>query len=79
MRRYKPLIILLMEPKISGATADEACNKLGKMKWIRANAEGFSGGVWCFWDEDDVEVELRYAHSYFLHLLVTITGGVCGS
>lgn len=67
MRSYKPIIILLMEPRRSGEIADEICNKLGKNKWIRADAEGFSGGVWCLWDEEDVKVELKYAHSYFIY------------
>lgn len=44
-RRFKPEIILSMEPKISGETADDVCRKLGKNRWIRTEAKGFGGGV----------------------------------
>lgn len=70
MRYYKPAIILLMMPKISGEIADGIYNRLGKNRWIRANAEGFSCVVWRLWDEEEATAELRYAHQYIVHLLL---------
>lgn len=32
MKEYKPMIIVLLEPKISEAMADEDCEKSGKKK-----------------------------------------------
>lgn len=75
-RRFKPEIVLLMEPTISSEIADEACRKLGKNCWIRIDADGFRGGIWCLWDDVDIEVDLRYAHSSFLHIAVKSAGGV---
>lgn len=75
LRQERPIIILLLEPRISGIVADEICNKLGRNKWIQSDAEGFSVGVWCLWNEDEVSVKLRYAHNYFLHLLLATAGG----
>lgn len=74
-RRFRPEIVILMEPKISGETADEVCRRLGKTMWIRMDAESFSGGVWCLWDDGDIELELRYAHPSFLHVAVKSAGG----
>lgn len=75
LRCYRPAIILLMEPRISGLRADDVCTKLGKNKWIRADVVGFSSGVWCLWDEDDLTVEVKYTHHYFMHLLLIRAGG----
>lgn len=55
--------------------ADEIWEKLGRNKWIRANADSFSGGVWCLWNVEEVRIELSYVHNFFLHLLVLSTGG----
>lgn len=49
VRQQNPIIILLMESRISGRVADEICRKIGRAKWIRSDAAGFSGGVWCLW------------------------------
>lgn len=38
--------------------ADQVCRKLGKKRWVRSEAGGFSGGVWIFWDEDEVRVKV---------------------
>lgn len=74
-RQYRPTIILLLEPKISGSKADGVCCKLGKNRWLRSEAEGFSGGVWCLWDDEEFDLELRYAHPSFLHVAVNSIGG----
>lgn len=66
-RVHKPAIIILVEPKIRGVTADATCKKLGMNRWTRSDATEFSGGIWCLWSEDDVTVELRYAYNHFLH------------
>lgn len=72
---YRPMIIILLEPKISRSVADGICKKIGKNQWVRADADGFSGEVWCLWNEEEVFVELKYAHSFFLHLAVVKNRG----
>ncbi|XP_019186593.1 PREDICTED: uncharacterized protein LOC109181296 [Ipomoea nil] len=51
---YRPSILSVFEPKVSGAQANEICKKLGFSDWIRVEAVGFSGGIWVFW-RDPVE------------------------
>lgn len=77
LREYKPLIFVLMEPRISKAKADEVCRKLGKKKWIRSEASVFSGGLWVLWDEEDVALKMEYAHKSFIHLEVKMARGLC--
>lgn len=74
IRVHRPLIIVLVEPKISGVEADTVCKRLGKTRWSWLKASGFSGGVWIVWDEKEVQVKLVYAHKYF-HRVEVQTGG----
>lgn len=62
LRIQKPMMIVLLEPKISGSGASEVCNKLGKTHWICLEADGFSEGVWLLWNADDVQVDLLVNH-----------------
>lgn len=58
MRDYKPKIVILLEPRISGETATKVCQKLGKKSWVRSELVGFSIGIWVFWEQDDVKLKL---------------------
>lgn len=73
-RLYSLAIIIHVEPKISGTLADEVCKKIGQNRWIRSESTGFSGGIWVLWNEEEVEVKLSYAHTSFLHAVVTTSG-----
>lgn len=44
-RSFDPVVIILLEPKINGDIADDVCKSLGKSRWVRSEAEGFSGGI----------------------------------
>lgn len=50
--QHQPDILALIEPKVSGANADEICMKIGFENWIRVEAVGFSGGIWIFWKKE---------------------------
>lgn len=75
MKEHKPMIVVLMKPRISETKADEVCKSLGKNKWIRSEASGFNGGLWVLWDEEDANLNMEYAHSSFIHLEVKTAGG----
>ncbi|KAJ9130670.1 hypothetical protein P3X46_034239, partial [Hevea brasiliensis] len=47
--KFKPLILVLVEPKISGNIADDISYDLGFDCWVRMESVGFSGGIWLFW------------------------------
>lgn len=45
LRNFRPKIVILMEPQISGEAVDKVCRGLGRKRWIRSEARGFSGGI----------------------------------
>lgn len=55
--------------------ADRVYRRLGKSHLIRSGANGFSGGVWCLWNKEEVEVNLKSAHNSFLHMSMRSSGG----
>ncbi|XP_031124210.1 uncharacterized protein LOC116026924 [Ipomoea triloba] len=61
---YKPKLMCLLEPKISGSEADKVCRKLALDQWMRIEALGFSGGIWIMWNECWI-VDIRLTHPQF--------------
>lgn len=45
MRVFKLMIIILLEPKVSGEAADKVFKKLGKKRLVRSEASSFNGDV----------------------------------
>lgn len=72
VRAFKPTIIVLLEPKISGEAADKVCKKLGKKRWVRSD-----GAQW--WgvgrNEEEASMKLLEAGRSFLHLEVRFGDG----
>lgn len=73
---HKPVILIILGPRISGAEADEACSKLGKSDRTRLEAKGFSGGVWVLWNKDEINLEILHARkAFYPHFSVPRRGG----
>lgn len=70
MRVHQLMIVVLLEPKISGENAMDVCKQLRKSHWIRSEADGFSGGIWVLWDGDSIQVSPRYIYHQFIHMEV---------
>lgn len=75
LRATRPLILILLEPKVSGPVAVDVCKKIRLNRWSRSKAEGFSGGIWMVWSNEDVKIEIRYAHKFFLHASINAGDG----
>lgn len=75
IRRYRPKIIVLLEPRISGNEADDSCRRLGRRDWIRSKARGFSGGIWILWDRQEIALTVIHVELHFVHLLVHEANG----
>ncbi|XP_019198912.1 PREDICTED: uncharacterized protein LOC109192673 [Ipomoea nil] len=73
LRTYKPGVLGLFEPKISGTHANSVCMQLGFSDWIRVEAVGFSGGIWVFW-KDPVQLTVISTHPQFILLQVKEAG-----
>ncbi|XP_031101934.1 uncharacterized protein LOC116005836 [Ipomoea triloba] len=66
---YKPDIVCLVEPKVSGTQANSICNSLGFEDWVRVEAVGFSGGIWVLW-KSSVSLVILDTHPQFINLQV---------
>lgn len=44
------MVDILIERRINSESADAVSRSLGKNRWVRSEASGFSGGVWVLWD-----------------------------
>lgn len=42
---YRPKLIILLEPRLSGEGANEVCKKIERSHWIRSESWGFSGEI----------------------------------
>ncbi|KAK8689375.1 hypothetical protein V6N13_088096 [Hibiscus sabdariffa] len=67
---YKPTLLGLVEPRISGDQADLVISMLGYLCSYRIEGSGFSGGIWLCWN-DSVHVEILFHHFQFLHSRVS--------
>lgn len=69
------MIIILLELRISVEIAEGISKKTGKEQWIQTEDEGFSGGIWMLWDEDEIKLKLLYVHKIFIRIAVISSGG----
>ncbi|KAA3486517.1 reverse transcriptase [Gossypium australe] len=63
--QYKPDIVSLLEPRISGNKADKIIAKLGWDKSHRVESVGFSGGIWIGW-KDSIDLKVVGNHPQFI-------------
>ncbi|XP_075515886.1 uncharacterized protein LOC142550694 [Primulina tabacum] len=70
-RKFKPSVLGLLEPRVSGSQADEICKKMGFENWARVESVGFSGGIWVLW-EANICVNIVYTHPQFILFQVMV-------
>ncbi|KAL4326271.1 hypothetical protein GQ457_11G005490 [Hibiscus cannabinus] len=63
---HKPDIVAIMEPRISGAKADNFIRRSGFAASYRVEADGFSGGIWVLW-KDSVTMDILAVSNQFIH------------
>ncbi|XP_028804741.1 uncharacterized protein LOC114759691 [Neltuma alba] len=63
---YRPDLVVLVEPRISGMTADKIIKKMGYPFSHRIEARGFAGGIWMIWS-DKIKVNVITNHRQFIH------------
>lgn len=74
IRTHKLIILIIIEPRISGREAEEACLKLGKSDWARSEAMGFSDGIGALWNREEIHIEIVHVCKHFVHSLMTPRG-----
>lgn len=68
VRIYKLDFVAILEPRVSGHTADRIINKIGLFEGARVEAYGFSGGIWCLWKSNSMPIDVIYSTRYCIHL-----------
>lgn len=74
-RVYRPAIVAILEPRVGGAVADRQCGGMGMSSWYRVEADGFRGGIWLLWDDEQVKVVILHAQPQFVHVMVAAHQG----
>ncbi|CAN0907455.1 hypothetical protein LINGRAHAP2_LOCUS24814 [Linum grandiflorum] len=64
---HKPNVVVLVEPKISGISAERISQRLGFDDVTRVDAVGFTGGIWVLWHRNQVELTRVEASDQFIH------------
>ncbi|KAA3488313.1 reverse transcriptase [Gossypium australe] len=64
---YKPDIVCLLEPRVSGHKATSIIDKLGFDRSHRIESVGFSGGIWVGW-KDSITISIIHNHPQFMLL-----------
>ncbi|GMI77447.1 hypothetical protein HRI_001414000 [Hibiscus trionum] len=71
LRDYKPDIVLMVEPRVSGLRAERFIAAMGFPHSHRVEAVGFAGGIWIAW-WDTVALDIIINHFQFVHFRVTV-------
>ncbi|XP_052289997.1 uncharacterized protein LOC127899892 [Citrus sinensis] len=69
LNNYKPSIVVILEPRISGCKADDFIMNSGFSRSHRIEATGFSGGIWILWHEAFV-IKVVLNHKQFVHMQI---------
>ena len=67
---HKPHILAMVETRISGVRAQAICDRLGFNKCIRMEAQGFQGGIWVLWKEEELRVDLISMHEQYITMAI---------
>ncbi|XP_010666466.1 uncharacterized protein LOC104883619 [Beta vulgaris subsp. vulgaris] len=72
---HKPNIIALVETHMGGNHAEKIANLLHYSGHTRVDAQGFSGGIWIFWQPELVTMEPILKHDQFITMDIKRVGG----
>ncbi|XP_028805882.1 uncharacterized protein LOC114760757 [Neltuma alba] len=68
---YKPDLVVLVEPRISGLKEDRVIKKIGMYRSHKVEANGFSGGIWVLWSSL-TKIKVLKNHQQFIHCCVNL-------
>lgn len=60
--------VAVLEPRISGANADNVIQRIGLVEGARIDARGFSGGIRCLWKSNFMAASVISTNRYCIHL-----------
>lgn len=69
-RIYHLDFVAILEPRISGITAERVIRKIGMIEGARIDAVGFSGGIWCLWKSNCPLIRVLTCSRHCVHLII---------
>ena len=69
---HSPILMVIMETRMSGARADEIIETLPFDGYAVADTIGFAGGIWMLWRSDLVHVKVLAATEQEIHALIWV-------
>nr|XP_023878431.1 uncharacterized protein LOC111990897 [Quercus suber] len=69
---HRPLIMMIIETRMSGARADEIIETLPFDGVVMADTIGFAGGIWVLWHSDLVQVDVLASTEQEIHALIRV-------
>ncbi|CAN1131439.1 Transposon TX1 uncharacterized 149 kDa protein [Linum perenne] len=67
MQVHKPQVVAILEPRISGTVGAAVRDKLQFQSSFIVEAEGFRGGIWLLWNDDNISIRVLASSSQFIH------------
>lgn len=71
LRDYHPNIMFLMETRVPSLRARQIIRGSSFTHLMAVEARGFSGGLWCFWDDTTLQVRLLSYTSQLINIRVS--------
>lgn len=67
---YRLDFVAILEPHISGDSANKVIDDIGFSKSVRVEARGFSGGIWCLWKSQCPPIRVISSSFFCIHLII---------
>lgn len=68
---YKLNFLAILEPRVSGPKAQKISTSFGFTNFYREEAKGFAGGLWIFWDESEINIQILQSSHQAITVLAT--------
>lgn len=65
--RHRVQIVVLVETRCSGISAQRAIKGMGFKFQIVEEARGMSGGIWVLWNDENINISVQESSKQFIH------------
>ncbi|KAK4279950.1 hypothetical protein QN277_011644 [Acacia crassicarpa] len=72
---YQLKFIAILETRCAKEMSSRRASQLGFTNMELIDCEGYSGGIWCLWDEDTGKATVIERHHQFMHIQVAMPTG----
>ncbi|KAL2898046.1 putative RNA-directed DNA polymerase from transposon X-element [Bienertia sinuspersici] len=76
IRTHQPNVLALVETHMGGDHAVRMASILGYNGHVRVDAQGFSGGIWVYWNKNIVTVEPIRQHEQYIIMEIARVGEI---